>query len=268
VTTFLRRNPLIAGLAVLCAILAAVVVIELAVQGEETGPAAARKAAPAEAKLVPALVAAAPDTAYPETASRPLWIPTRRPAPPAVAPSQQAFQRGQFVLQGVTIAGDTRIAMLKEKSSGRVHRVELGRDVNGVNLAAVEPESVTLAQGGEREVLDLRVQRPPSAPGTPGAAVAQPPHPAASHGGAAAAAIATGRPQIGVPMTPPQAPQPVPTNRHAPAPSSGPFQAPQATSGAFPANPAPAAVPQQSSAPMTPEELLARRRARRNQPTE
>ena len=86
------------------------------------------------------------------------------------AAATQTFTRGQFILQGVTIAGSTRIALLKEKTSGRIHRVELGRDVNGLHLAEVEPDRVTLTQGPEREVIELRVQRVAGAAQAPGAA--------------------------------------------------------------------------------------------------
>ena len=253
---FLRRNPMVAVLAAICVGLAIIVAVELATLSTTPPAGAAKKAAPAEAKLLPPLAAASPDGAYPETTARPLWIPTRRPAPPAVAPTQQAFVRDQFVLQGVIMAGGTRIALLKEKASGRIHRVELGRDINGLHVAEVEPERVTLTQGGEREVIDLRVQRVPGGAGAPAqagaanvpptAAVAVPPRSAAE----AATSARSG------PFASPAA---------APAPGGAPVPA---VPSAAPANPVPGAVPQQSAAPMTPEELLARRRARRNQPTE
>jgi hypothetical protein len=258
VKEFLRRNPLVAGLAVLCAVLAAVIAVELVAFGDPPARPAPGKAATAEARLLPPLAAATPESAYPETAARPLWIPTRRPAPTVATGPQQSFARGQFVLQGVTIAGATRIALLKEKASGRVHRVELGRDVNGLHLAEVEPERVTLTQGGEREVIDLRVERPgtaPGAPGAPGAAGQRPPAALVPPQNPAAAAMAGAASNRGGPF----APQPA-----APVPAA-PQAAPGAP-GAPPTNPVPGAVPQQTAAPMTPEELLARRRARRNQP--
>jgi general secretion pathway protein N len=250
----LRRNPLIAALVALCALLAVVVVIELATIGRSPGTATPRKVTAGEAKLLPSVATVALNQAYPETAARPLWVPTRRPAPPPAA-QQASIPRGQYILQGVTIAGATRIALLREKASGRIHRVELGKDVGGMQVAEVEPEKVTLAQGGEREVLELRVQRP-AAPGTPGA----PP---------AATSAATG--PFG-PVPPPGTPQSAAGSPAARAPGTpGPMPTAR-PSGASPAgatappvaNPSPGAVPQQSTAPMTPEELLARRRARRN----
>lgn len=263
----LRRNPLIAALGVLCAVLAALVIVELATAGASTGRAPVRKAAPAEAKLLPPLAAAPAEQLYPETANRPLWIPTRRPAP-AAAVVAASFARGQFILQGVTIAGETKIALLKEKASGRVHRVEKGRDVNGLQVSEIEPDKVTLAQGAEREVVELRVQRPgaPGAP-TPG----MPGQPAGAAGGPfAPVAAATGAPvPAAVPATPPS-PSPFGQPLVAPGTSPGPL-APSPVSPAPPsppvvANPSQQPVPQQATtAPMTPEELLARRRARRNQ---
>jgi hypothetical protein len=263
VIELLRRNPLIAGLAVACAALAVIVVFEIATGSGASTRAPAHKAAPAEQKLLPALAATSLEQVYPETVNRPLWIPTRRPAPPAVA-AQASFERGKYILQGVTIVGDNRIALLKEKASGRIYRVEKGRDLNGLQVAEVEAEKVTLALGAEREVVELRVQKPgapgpgqPAAPaavnaagpfapvaGVPGAPPVVPP-PGAGAQAAAPGAVAPGVPHTGVqpgPLPPVGSSQPAASNPSAPA------------------------VPQQAtSAPMTPEELLARRRARRNQ---
>jgi len=255
-----QRRPLAFSLAVTAAVLAAIIVIELGVGGglrEALAPSSAKRAVAAEAKLLPPVVATAPEQAYPETTARPLFLPTRRPAPVATAEDRKAFVQGQFVLQGVTVAGDTRIALLREKANGRLHRVERGREVNGIQVIEIQPEGVTLAQGGEREVLSLQVQRPTGAPvaasqagpfaptlpppGTPQAAVAGQAAPAAS-----AALVA-------------------PQSQAAPAVRADaiPLQpgVPPTTSGANP-------MAREQAAPMTPEELLARRRARRTQPTQ
>jgi general secretion pathway protein N len=276
----LRRNPLVGALAFACVVFAAIVVLELVTGGPDPNRTVARKSAPAEHKLLPAVAAVSIDQVYPETVARPLWIPTRRPAPPAVA-AQASFTRGQYTLLGVTIAGDTRIALLKEKASGRIHRAEKGRGMNGLQVAEVLPESVTLAQGAETEVIELLVQRPPgaaaapgqpAAPGAPpqpqaqavqgpfGPMAAQPPSPLAGH--------IPGTP-VPIPSGPPMAqrPQGAPGPMSAPGPMGSPPAAP-ANPAVAPGvvNPPGATVPQpQSAAPMTPEELLARRRARRNQ---
>jgi hypothetical protein len=268
VIELLRRNRLIAALAVACAILLAAIGVEFATLSGGTPAPPPRKVAAAEAKLLPPIAQAAPEVLYPETGARPLWIPTRRPAPPPVV-QQASFTRGQFILQGVITAGPTRIAMLKEKSTGRIHRVEQGREVNGLQVAEVENEKVTLAQGAEREVVELRVQKgaatpatpgAPAAPGMPGVPPAPGPQVSAGPFSPAASAPAAGGPNVPPPSAIPGLlpPGPMPSRPGTPSPTT------PAT-----ANPAPGSVPQpQSSAPMTPEELLARRRARRNQSPE
>ena len=248
----LRRNPWVGALALVAAFLAAVVAFELTGAIASTKRSASSRAPAAiEAKLLPP-VAPMSEQSYSETAARPLWVPTRRPAPAVVA-APATFARGQYILQGVTIAGETRIALLKEKASGRMHRVEKGRDLNGIQVAEIEPERVTLAQGAEVEVLDLRVQRPGASPGSvpppaPSAGSQGPfPAPSASSRGAPAA----GSPVLGQPVVPAG---PLPTGASTP------------TSIAAPSNASAPAVPQGANpAPMSPEELLARRRARRSQ---
>src|SRR5690606_2053044 len=151
--------------------------------------------------------------------------------------------------QGVTIAGDTRIAMLRDKASGRFLRAEKGKEVSGLKVLDVQPESVTLGMGDEREVLELRVQKaaatPPGSarPGTQGPFAAASNAPAPGAGGA----------PVPVPVPAPRGAAPVPARPgNVPAPGGAPAQAGRPT-----------------AAPMTAEELLARRRARRTgQPTQ
>lgn len=259
----LRRNPIIAGLGVLCAVLLTIVIFELATASGAASGTVGRKAAPAEARLLPPLAAAAPEQLYPESVNRPLWIPTRRPAPPVEA-TRASFARGQFILQGVTIAGDTRIAMLKEKTSGRIYRVEAGRDVNGLQVAEVLPERVTLSQGAEREVLELRVQRAAAAPGAPVSQPAPTSGPFAPSAGAGLSAPVPG--SVPIPTAAPAYSSPF--GPGAPHAAGGPMPSPPTAPGSSPGvvNPSATPVPQgTTAAPMTPEELLARRRARRNQ---
>lgn len=231
---WLRRNPLLAVLAVVAAVLAGLVALEVA-RGVRPAIDArpARPAAPAEARLMPPMVVANAEQAYPELTARPLWVPTRRPAPQVAAAPGETFKRDQFVLQGVTIAGGTQIALLREKASGKVHRVEKGKDLNGLKLVDVKPESVTLAQGDDREVLELRVQKVSA--GGPVAMSRQGPF--------------AGDERMPAPAA--QASAPVP-----------------AAQGAAPVPAGAAGVPtpqRPAAAPMTAEELIARRRARRTQ---
>lgn len=260
-----QRRPLIVTLAVLAAALAGVIALEMALGARRSAvtPPAGKRAAAADAKLLPPVVAIAPEQAYPETTSRPLFLPTRRPAPEAVAVVKSSYVPGQFVLQGVTVAGDTRIAMLREKSTGRMHRVERGKEVNGIKVVEVQRDTVTLGQGGDSEVLSLSVQRPPGAP--PGATTAVP----AAAGGPFAAAAPPPAPLTQTAPVPAAAPAPgaPPPAGSAMTRQPGMFPSPATPSGPLPsaANPPQPSASQPTAAPMSPEELLARRRARRNQ---
>lgn len=256
---WLQRNPLIAALALLTAGLIVVLAIEVGL-GARTPPVVpAKRGVAAEAKLLPPVATVAPEQAYAETTTRPLFVPTRRPAPELAVAAAPAFQRGQFTLQGVIIAGGSRTAMLREKTSGRIHRVEAGREVNGIKVVQIDPHVVTLGMGEEREIVPLVVQRPGT--GTGPGAIAPPPAPAATHG-----PFAPPAPASAFPARPANQPQPPPPGAQ-PLTAGGPaFPGPP---GHGPAAPPPAAaVPgaeQPAAAPMTPEELLARRRARRAQ---
>lgn len=260
---WLQRNPLIAALALLAAGLIVVLAIEVGLVARTPSVVPAKRGAAAEAKLLPPVAAVAPEQAYAETTTRPLFTPTRRPAPELAVAAAPAFQRGQFTLQGVIIAGGNRTAMLREKTSGRIHRVEAGREINGIKVVQIDPQVVTLGVGEERETVPLVVQRPGTgvAPGTgmaPGT-IAPPPAAAAMQGPFAA-------PSSAFPARPANQPQPIPLGGQpltagGPAFPTGPGQNP-------PGAPAAAAAPgtaQPAAAPMTPEELLARRRARRAQ---
>ncbi len=234
-----------------------------------TGPA---RGAPVEAKLLPSIVASAPEAAYPETGNRPLFVPTRRPSPAAVQAA--TMNKGQFVLQGVTIVGDLKIAMLKEKNGAKTYRVELGKEVNGITVSKIEPDRVTLKMGDDSEEVPLNVQRVGAAPAAPAtaatAATAATPRTSAPMG---PFGVTTTPPPATPSATPPQAPGtprpasgPMPTQ---PVPGSGPVPA-QGGGGPVP-TPMPGGAPQPANAPsaatpnLTAEEILARRRARRTQ---
>ena len=257
----IQRSPLLAALAAVALLLVIVVGAEAVFGPGPRSVLAAvehRKVVPADAKLLPSLAIAAPEQAYPDSVARSLFLPTRRPAPEAPVSAQGVIPKGQYILQGVIVVGDNRIAMVREKSNGRIHRIERGKDFNGLKVIEIERESVTLAQGNDQEKLLLSVQKL-----TPAAAPA-----AASAGPFAAYGVPPGGvPPAGAPPAP-QAP-PVPG---APPQGFGPFQKPAA--GAPPATAAaksaPTATPEAAAAdspPLSPEDALARRRAaRRVQP--
>ena len=170
---WLKRNPLLGVLAAVCILLIAVIGVEAgfgATLRDAMRPASGKPALATDAKLLPPLAATAAEQAYPETIARPLFTPTRRPAPVVAAAPPSTIQRGQFVLAGVIAVGDQRTAMLREKSNGRIHRLERGKEVNGLKVTDIQREQVTLTQGGEEEVLNLAVMKGAPGPALGGAA--------------------------------------------------------------------------------------------------
>lgn len=115
----------------------------------------------------------------PETTARTVFVPTRRPAPPPPAPAppeppKPRMKKGQFVLTGTSIDGDTRIAFLKEAGSGKPYKVRVGETINELKVADVRPDRVVLAYLDESEQLRLAVAKgsaapPPPAPAAPAA---------------------------------------------------------------------------------------------------
>lgn len=158
------------------AALAVVIGVEhqLGSEGPAEGPRAPAKVT--DARMIPPFTLAAADQVAPETAARPLFTPTRRPAPPA-ATVQPTMRKGQFVLTGVTVSQEASFAFLREIATGKTKSVRKGTEVNGLRVDAVEPRRVVLRQGEETEDLLLAIQSPPKSamppappPGTPGAA--------------------------------------------------------------------------------------------------
>ena len=115
---------------------------------------------------------------FTQTLERPLFVPTRRPAPPIPPPPppppppKPTMQRGQFQVTGVLILSDTAYVWLREIRTGKTWRVEKGKTVNGILVRDVSPESVVLSQYDDTEEVYMKIQ--PS-PGMPGAAIAPPP---------------------------------------------------------------------------------------------
>jgi general secretion pathway protein N len=261
---FLRLHPFMSAAAVLAVALLVVIGIETG-WGTRVRPAPpaveAKPGAPVDARVLPTLAATVAEQAYPESVARPLFVPSRRPAPVAPTVPVATMPKGTLTLQGVTIAGETRIAMLREKQSGKVHRVEQGKAVNGMSVAQVDADRVVLRMGDESETVVMLVSKAGGAPGTPGAAPPAPPPQAASTSGPFAPSA---------PVAAATSPTPMPQNLIPPQPGQPPTSTNPAARGEVgpgaPGGPASmaGAPPQPNAAPMTPEELLARRRARRN----
>lgn len=108
------------------------------------------------------------------TVDRPLFNATRRPAPPAAeVAAKSAIQRGQFVLTGTVIVDKVAIAFLKETGgAGKSRSVRQGDSINGMLVAAVEPDRVRFAVGDETEELELKVAKGPAKTTQPAEAAA------------------------------------------------------------------------------------------------
>ena len=160
-------KALLRGPYLFSALLAAGIVLALVAIGLETDWGRAghflpvvKRMAPAriaDAGLLPAFSLAPIDQVSPQAGERPLFVPTRRPAPVAVAIQASAMRKGQFLLQGTSITKDFGdAAMLKEVATNRSYVVRKGEQLNGITVDKVEPSRVLLKQGEETEDLAIK----------------------------------------------------------------------------------------------------------------
>ena len=129
-------------------------------------------AVPAAIAPVPVELALLPDyrvegglEARQQTVERPVFVPTRRPAPPPVPVAQEAakprMQKGQFVLTGTAVVEQKSVAFLREAAGGKARTVRVGETVNGLLVAEVKPDRVRLTLGDDSEELVLVVAKGP-----------------------------------------------------------------------------------------------------------
>jgi general secretion pathway protein N len=152
-------------------------------------------------KLLPAFKLSGLETGFKETLERPLFVPTRRPAP-AGAGTQTAMKKGQFRLAGTTVSEQVSVAYLYEIATNKTHRINKGAEIGGMTVESVASNRVTLKQGEEMEELVLRTSNSPRPPPPP-AQVAGAPQPGAAPNPAAGQPGQPGQPAVAV------APQPV-----------------------------------------------------------
>jgi hypothetical protein len=135
---------------------------------------------PVAPSLLPEYKPTASLDAYAEVVDRPLFSPTRKPAPPPPPPERPKpqMQMGQYQLTGTIEVGNKLYAFLKEVKSGRGLRAAQGDVLStGLKLAKVEPDRVVFTQFDNEEEVKLMVSKstrltptapPPGAPGAPG----------------------------------------------------------------------------------------------------
>lgn len=98
-----------------------------------------------------------------EVAMRPLFIFTRRPAPPIpVETTKPSMKKDQFVLTGTTVVAEGMFAHLLEKAGNKSHVIAQGKEINGILVKEIRPDRVVLMQGEETEVIVLRTMKAPS----------------------------------------------------------------------------------------------------------
>ena len=155
-----------------------------------------QKIRPAVLPLQPEFVLLPLDQSYTAILARPLFVSTRRPLPPKFVPRQRSpssastprpppspsppplpapieppkptMRKGQFILDGIIITKDKNIALLREVATRKMVRVELGQEINGMQIEKLDRDKVTFKQGDEREELVLKIKTGPSQPGKHG----------------------------------------------------------------------------------------------------
>lgn len=207
----------------LLVVLAAAIVVEHYFGQVTVGEGPRPPARIVEAKLLPPFSLPSEGQAAPETVARPLFVPTRRPSPPASVAAASSMKRGQFVLTGVTLTPDAAFVFLKEVATGKTQSIRKGLQVNGLTVETVEPRRVVLRQADETEELALNIQVPPRVAAAPAPSTAVPGAPGAP----------------GVAGVPPGPPTRMPVN-----PATGPVP---------PGSGAPAPAPAAQGAPATPQ---------------
>jgi general secretion pathway protein N len=138
-------------------------------------PAGASAAPLAAADLALALP---PPERFAVIVERPLFSPTRRPAPPpeemaqAEPPPEEPLPEEEppadaepppvvdFTLTGIVIAGSERYALVERHEDGRTVQVTEGGDVNGWFAVLIDPDRAVFRNGATEEELLLRTATP------------------------------------------------------------------------------------------------------------
>lgn len=106
-----------------------------------------------------------PLSVFAEITSRPLFSPSRRPAPPAeisaAEPQAPPAELDEFLLRGIAIADGGRVALLERRSTGALTRVLEGQSLDGWQIAAIRPGEVALLDGDREVVLEIELDKSP-----------------------------------------------------------------------------------------------------------
>jgi hypothetical protein len=149
-------------------------------------PPKPQKIRPAVLSLQPDFALRSLDQSYTEILARPLFVSSRRPLPPKFVPGQRSassastrrpppppspppvlvaieppkptMRKGQFILDGIIITKDKNIALLREVATRKMVRVELGQEINGMQIEKLDRDKITFKQGDEREEVILKIK--------------------------------------------------------------------------------------------------------------
>ena len=104
-----------------------------------------------------------------ETAMRPIFVVTRRPAPAiTVEAPKPRMKKDQFTLTGTTIVPEGKFAHLLEKAGNKSHVLSEGKEINGILVKEVRADRVVLTQHDDTETVMLYVAKAPKlSPQTP-----------------------------------------------------------------------------------------------------
>lgn len=158
-------------LVVFCAFVAGLVAVEVLYPPQLAKPSELpRNTAPVIPEVQPlgGLNVASLDK-YNEIIRRPLFLDTRRPPedppedPPEPSPEPPSADE-TFTLLGVVLTPEATMALLQDDKSGEIARVQVGEQVNGWHLKAVQANSVSLSKGDQAVDLPLVRDRSQPAP--------------------------------------------------------------------------------------------------------
>ncbi|MCP4285019.1 MAG: hypothetical protein GY792_11280 [Gammaproteobacteria bacterium] len=105
-----------------------------------------------------------PLSEFVEITARPLFSSSRRPvplstgdeAPNTIQAAVGPIEKKQFMVMGIVIAQDEKVALLKQlKKSNEVVRVKEGQKLSDWTVSAITPDSVTMQQRGVTDVVKL-----------------------------------------------------------------------------------------------------------------
>jgi len=158
-------------------LLAVSAVLGSTVYDEFTAPPAAPAPQPPAAAAGEAGTAAAPFVmppleTYAEVTARPLFFPTRRPAPLQAATADRVDAQS-LILVGVILAENGNAALIARVNLPGARRVAVGEEIEGWTLAEIDADRVVLRNGNTHAELRLKDRKP--GPGQSASRPATPP---------------------------------------------------------------------------------------------